>query len=87
MKVKFKKEFLIEELDLPDSAIEDNIYDTSRWSEHHKIVFKYDNKFYQTCYSRGLTEMQDEYPWDNQEEVECTEVHQVEKVVKVWEAI
>ena len=85
--MKFKKEILIDELDLPYSALEDNIIDTTRWSEIHEIVFKLDDKFYQTSYSKGSTEMQDEGPWDDEDEVECTEVHQVDKVVKVWEPV
>lgn len=83
--IKLHKEFLIDELDLPDNAIKDTITDTSRWSEHHEIIFAYDGKFYKTHYSQGLTEYQEEYAWDNEEDVECYEVELVEKVVKVWE--
>ncbi|MDD4779099.1 MAG: hypothetical protein PHT02_00650 [Tissierellia bacterium] len=86
-KIKFSKEFLRNELDLPYGAIEDNITDTSRWSIHHTIIFEHEGKYYRTHYSEGATEMQDERPWEYDNEVECTEVHQVEKVVKVWEAV
>lgn len=83
--IKLHKDFLINELNLPDSLIKDTITDTSRWSEHHEIIFAHDGKFYKTYYSQGLTEQQDEYAWDNDEEVDCYEVELVEKVVKVWE--
>lgn len=82
--MKFGKDFLVDELDLPDSAIEDNIYDTRRWSEDHEIVFKYDGKYYQACYSCGATEMQDESPWEYEDEIDCTEVVQKEILVKKW---
>lgn len=74
----------LEALDLPYSAIEDNIIDTTRWSEIHEIVFKMGNKFYQTSYSCGATEMQDESPWEHENEVEITEVEQKEVLVKRW---
>lgn len=86
-KVKFSREFLMEELDLPYSALERNITDTSRWSIYYEIIFEYKGKFYRTSYGEGATECQDERPWEYQKEVECTEVHQVEKTVKVWEPI
>jgi hypothetical protein len=86
-KIKFSKEFLKNELDLPYSALEDNITDTSRWSIHHTIIFEHEGKYYKTYYSEGATEMQDERPWEYDDEIECTEVHQVDKVVKVWEAV
>ncbi|ATO52133.1 hypothetical protein BrL25_19035 [Brevibacillus laterosporus DSM 25] len=66
----------------------DQIVDQSRWSIHHDIIFKWiDGKYYSTGYSVGATECQDERPWEYENEVECTEVHQVEKMVKVWEAV
>lgn len=86
-KVKFSKEYLKDNLDLPYSALEDKIVDTSRWSIHHSIIFEDQGKFYKTYYSEGATEMQDESPWEYDNEIECTEVHIVEKLVKVWEAV
>ena len=88
--IKFKKDFLINELDLPyndDIIQEDNIIETSRWSEIHEIVFEYNNKYYKTEYSQGLTEMQDESPWEYEEEVDCVEVELKEVLVKQWVAI
>nr|DAI89661.1 MAG TPA: hypothetical protein [Caudoviricetes sp.] len=82
--MKLHKDFLIKELDLPDNAIKDTITSTSRWSEHHEIIFEFEGKFYKTHYSQGLTEYQDESPWEYDDEVECIEVELVEKLVKVW---
>ena len=85
--MKFSTKYLKETLDLPDSAVVDTITDTSRWSVHHEIIFKDNGKFYKTHYSHGATEYQDESPWEYEEEVECKEVQQVEKLVKVWEEV
>jgi len=85
--VTFTKSFLMDELDLPYSALEDDIVDTSRWSENHDIIFEHEGKFYNTGYSCGLTEQQDESPWEYEDEIECVEVHQVERLIKVWEPV
>lgn len=69
-------------------ALEDTIIDVDRWSIIHEIVFLWkDGKTYRTGYSVGATEHQEERPWEYEDEVECTEVHQVEKLVKVWEPV
>jgi hypothetical protein len=85
--VKFTRDFLKNELDLPFNAIEDEVVDNSRWSIYHSIIFEYDGKFYQTSYSVGATECQDESPWEYEDEVECIEVHKVQKMVEVWESV
>lgn len=72
------------DLGLPYDALEDTIIDNSRWSIHHKIIFKYEDKFYEAYYSVGATESQDEGPWDYEDEVDCTEVKQVEVMTKQW---
>jgi predicted nuclease of restriction endonuclease-like RecB superfamily len=82
--MKFKKSYLKNELDLPYSALVDEITDTSRWSIHHKIVFQHDGKFYSIHYSEGATEMQDESPWEYEEDVDCTEVELKEVKVMKW---
>lgn len=73
--------------DLVGGVVEDRIIDTSRWSTIHELIFTYQGKHYQSTYSCGATEMQDEGPWEYEKEVECTEVQQVEKIVKVWEVV
>ncbi|HHX69849.1 MAG TPA: hypothetical protein GX708_17610 [Gallicola sp.] len=82
--MKLHKDYLKNELDLPYSAIKDDIVDTSRWSIHHEIIFAYNGKFYSACYSEGATEMQCESPWEYESEVECTEVELKEVKVMKW---
>ena len=71
--------------------IEDTILENSRWSILHMVIFKFENKFYSSTYSVGATEQQDwspyEYDGDGNGEILCTEVQQVERMVKVWEPI
>ena len=65
--------------------IEDNIIDTTRWSVVHEIVFKYEGKFYQSNYSKGATEQQDENPYEYDDEfIKCTEVEQKQVLVYQW---
>lgn len=85
--IKLHKDFLLEELGLPDAAIKNNIIGTSRWSIIHEIIFAHDGKFYKTTYRVGATEMQEESPWEYEEEVNCIEVQLVEKTIKVWEEV
>jgi len=90
--VKFGKKVLADIAwdDCPDGyeKMEDDIVDTSRWSIHHSMVFKFENKFYISHYSMGATEQQDESPYeydgDKDGMVECQEVVQKEIMTKVW---
>lgn len=68
-------------------VIEDIIVDTTRWSEIHKIIIqdKETKKFYSGNYSCGLTEMQDEQPYENEEEASFKEVFLRTKVAEVYE--
>lgn len=81
------KDYLINELDLPDSAIKTTIIDTTRWSIIYEIVFSHDNKFWKTNYSVGATEIQNESPWEYRDLVECIEVQLVEKTIKTWQPV
>ncbi len=86
--MKFSKEFMKGVLyGDTEGLISDEITDTGRWSVHHSIIFKHDDKFYRAHYSVGATEQQDERPWEYDKEVECTEVRPVEKTVIVYEAV
>ena len=82
----FNKEYLTKELGLPYDCklIKDDIIDTTRWSIVHEIVFEDKGKFYMTTYSEGATEYQDERPWEDEDEVKCTEVELKEVKVKKW---
>lgn len=66
--------------------VESSIIDTSRWSIIHEGVFKHipTGKFYQTSWSTGATEMQDESPFEYESEVELEEVEQQEVTVIKW---
>lgn len=90
-KVKFPKSFLIDALELPWSNsphfVEEKLVDSNRWSLVYELIFKDEGKYYRCYYSVGATEIQDEGPWEYVSDVECEEVHHVDKVVKVWEAI
>lgn len=85
--IKLPKETLQDILWESDQVIEDTIEEHSRWSVLHNLIFKHEGKCYQTHYSVGATEYQDERPWEYEDEVECTEVKQVEVTVKKWVAV
>ena len=66
--------------------IEETILDHSRWSVTYEMVFKYNDKFYKTTYSRGATEYQDESPFEHEDdEIEVPEVFPVQKTITVYE--
>lgn len=63
----------------------EEIVEQGRWETVFRYVFQWeDGKYYQAFLSEGSTESQPGY-WENNDTVECEEVHEVEKVVKVWE--
>jgi hypothetical protein len=67
-------------------VIINELVDTSRWSVHYRMVFKFEDKFYQTFYSCGATETQDESPYEyDGAQIECKEVFATEKVITVYE--
>jgi len=81
----FSKDYLMDELDLPyENTIVNRIVDTTRWSIIHEIVFEDNGKFYMTTYSEGATEIQDERPWEYDDEIKCIEVELKEVKVKKW---
>ncbi len=71
------------------SIILDEIVDNSRWSIAHRLVVKFpgdpEDVAWETSYSHGATEMQDESPWEYENEVTFDRVRLVEKTIKVWE--
>lgn len=92
--MKFKAEFLKRGLwediseDESFEIISDEISDTTRWSELHDLVFMHNGKLYETDYSCGLTEMQDESPFEYaDDEIECPEVEAYEKTVTAYRRI
>ena len=88
--MKFSKQFM-QDLVYDDydpnevSIIENEIYETSRWSVLYEMVFKYQDKFYKTTYSLPATEQQDETAYEYEDdEIDCVEVFPVEKTVVVY---
>ena len=86
MKRQFSKDTMLDILD-SKFVISDEIVEHTRWSVVHEIIFKYEDKFWQTYYSVGATESQEESPWEYDKEVGCFEVKPVEKMVVVYEKI
>ena len=80
----FSRDYLVDELDLPYNSIYDKVTDNSRWSIFHDMVFKDNEKYYQTSYSVGATECQDERPWEYEDEIECVEVEKRQVLVEKW---
>lgn len=91
-KRKFNKEELLEALQ-GDSAkyetVVNEIDGTSRWSATYTYVFQEleTGKFYRTWYNEGLTEYQDESPWEYEDEIQATEVEPVEVTVVKYQAV
>lgn len=79
----FKREFLVYELELPWCG-NYKIIDTTRWSGIYELIFEYEGKYWRTHFSTGLTEMQDESPWEYEDEVECEEVEKRMIQVEAW---
>ena len=75
-----------------ENKLYDNVVDelvsTSRWSIQHYLVFKHEDKFYETHYSTGATENQDEGPWEYEDDpIECQEVEAYQKTVTAYRAV
>ena len=90
MKRIFSKDYLVKELGLPHDEDgtkveikENTLVDNDRWSLYFRLTFllKEDGNYYQAYYSIGATEMQDEEPWQDEDEVECTIVEPTEVVI------
>lgn len=67
------------------TAVVNQLVESTRWSLIYKFIFKFifkfEGKYYETSYLRGATEYQDEQPWQNKKEVECTEVEPYTRMV------
>lgn len=88
--VKFSSQELLD-LGLPDFLPEDrgkiveNVpISNSRWSSVYRLIFELDGSTYETTYSEGATEMQDEQPWEYEPMVSCTEVKPIEVTKTAW---
>lgn len=88
----FKKEhlqgILFEEEGLDDLLVHEEFIDSSRWSTHHMMIFKDEDKFYSAYFSRGATEQQEEAPFEyDEDEIKCSQVHEVEVLTKEWREV
>lgn len=91
---KFSREFMDDEVvdnrwnkDTTVKVIQEKIVDTSRWTNIYEIIFEYEGKFYQVLRVEPATECQECDSWQYVDEVECMEVHPVEKMVTVYEPV
>lgn len=66
------------------SHIEEKVVGNSRWHVVHEAIAEIEGKFYRGKYRVGATEYQET---DFDDEINLTEVHQVEKMQKVWEPV
>lgn len=72
------------------TLVSDQFTGTSRWSSHHQLVFRdnSDGQLYIADYTVGLTEHQDEAPFEYDEDmIECWPAEAVERVVTKYEVI
>ncbi len=89
--MKFAKETLQNALWDDEDGFEtvvNKITGTSRWSVNYQWIFKYQDKFYQTYYSTGATEYQEESPFEYEgDEIECVEVVPYEKTIIAYKTV
>ena len=87
--MKFSKDVLQEIANDESEAfekVEDKIIDNGRWSIVYEMIFKTPTgKFYRSFFNRGATEMQDEQPYEYDEDIiECEEVVWKEITISAW---
>lgn len=84
---QFSKEFLrgVISGDSEAKVIEDTLIDHRRWVVRHRMVFKYQDKFYEVCYDVGATELQDEGPFEwEQDPITVKEVRPINVTTRAW---
>ena len=90
MKTKdFSKDFMVGVLDHEHGKIiEDEVVETTRGSIVNRLVFEYEDQFYETIYSYGATEYQDESPFEyDPDMINCTVVEPVEVTVTQYRPV
>ena len=91
VEVAFKKEDL--ELVVWDDhesfhKINDKIVSTGRWSRYHEMIFSANDKYYKVTYEMPATEYQETEMFSGLgEDVYCTEVRKITKLIEVEEFI
>jgi len=82
----FSKGFLVDLTWDEDSYVVHEIWGRRRWDVIYRAVFEHESKFYETTYQVGATEVQDERPYEYEDdEISCKEVFPVKKEVVVYE--
>lgn len=91
---EFSRDYLINTLNLPKNAIQDEVFSTGLFTVTHKFVFQdLDKKYYSGYYylpigiANGFCENGKnvtDYLWENFENVKCEEVKLKETVTKLW---
>jgi hypothetical protein len=83
----FKKDFLmVVAWGDYSKIISTEIKRVNRWTVTYRAVFEYNDKFYETFYDFGSTELNEEQPYRNEpDEIECNEVIPISKMITVYE--
>lgn len=83
-----KRVFQVEQLEgwgLPFGGpmVDDHVFDTGRWEEFHHLYFMApdDGLLWRVPYDRGLTEAQEQQPWEDQTSVVGTRVEPYERTI------
>lgn len=79
----FTREFM-EEHDYPWELVSQEFVESHRWYDVYTGVFEYEGKNWQVSYLVPSTEMQEEDPWNEDDEIEATEVVWLPVVVNKW---
>ncbi len=83
----FDRDQMIARLEEGDYVCND-LENTTRWSAIYRFVFQTENdRYWETSYSTGLTEIQDEHPWENETKIKCFEVERYQKTVDDYRKI
>jgi hypothetical protein len=87
----------LREMELPHEApeggeiISDRIIGNSRWAVQREVIWRFADTppgfAWRATYQVGATEHQEEGAWEHQSTVKATLVHEVEKLVKVWDPV
>ena len=85
--IKIPKQDMLEILADPACVVRDRITGNGRWSIHHELIFRHAEKLYRTTYRVGSTEIQDELPWEDNDQVEAKEVQEVQVSVTDYQVV
>jgi len=87
MAIKLTKEQALNILDDDSCHVLDEQAGRRRWSEDRHLIFRHEGKLLGFHYSRGLTEQQDEGPFEYVDEVEAHEYEEYERKVTSYRRV